>query len=113
MSRDGKTIRTSCGSMPCMAPELALCVPYIPQLTDSWSTGVVMLETGGGVSSFARSVGFDLQQEDARNVAPRIKEFFQRPGSHRQSLKIVGGVESAAINERLEALLVPDPSRRA
>merc|ERR1712032_675732 len=53
----------ACGSFPCMAPEMAMCGPYIPKLADSWSAGVVLLEMSGGMSSLSWAVQVDIDAE--------------------------------------------------
>merc|ERR1740123_2297131 len=104
--------RTSwvCGSLPCMAPEMAAGGPYLPNLADCWSAGVVLLEMSGGMSSMSRVVPFDVDV-DPQCVANDIYVFFDTAGSHAKALAFMGNVSDAHIIRILEMLLTPESRR--
>lgn len=113
MFSNGNTTSTMvCGRLPCMAPEMALGQAYLPQRADCWSLGIVLLETGGGLGSLARSLPYNPEAADQSEVALRIQQFFRTGGSHGRALATVGAVSNAEITDRLQRLLQPDPNDR-
>lgn len=111
MVRGQSTSRTMCGTLPSVAPEMALGGPYVPRLADCWSAGVLMLETAGGLTSLMRSVPYQ-PEADARQAAGAIQACFSTIGSHERSLSFVGGVSSRPVLTILESLLCPIPDLR-
>jgi len=105
--------RTVCGTLPCIAPEMALGRPYTPQLADSWSLGIVLLEMTGGLSSLAHCLPYDPLNADLRAVAAAELNFFAVQGSHARALAYMGGVENEAVLGRLRRLLHVEPNLRA
>jgi len=103
--------RTVCGTLPCMAPEIALDVGYIPFLADRWSVGAILLEMGGGLQSMSRSVPFDPDATPT-SAAPAIIDYFAQPGSQARALALQGAVNNPAILTRLTALLQSTPEDR-
>lgn len=112
VARGHTTSKTSCGTLPCMAPEIALGTPYIPRHSDCWSAGIVLLESAGGLSTLSRTVPYDAGNVEPNMVAGAIQHFFSEVGSHSAALCNNGGVRSAAIQPQLEALLKPIPDER-
>lgn len=112
VARRGVTSRMPCGSLPCIAPEMALERPYVPRLADSWSAGAVLLEMSGGLSSLSSSVPFDLECE-LHVAAELIIGFFELDGCHEKALAHMGGICDWDIISILSMLLVPDPSSRS
>jgi serine/threonine protein kinase len=111
VARGQTTSRTVCGTLPCIAPEMALGGPYIPRLADCWSAGIVLLEMGGGLSSLCRSVGYDPPSE-AADVAPAIQRYFTVQGSHAKALDTIGAIKNKDIIGKLEAVLQPQAADR-
>jgi len=101
-----------CGRLPCIAPEVATGGPYTPDLADSWSAGVVLLEMSGGMSSLSQAVGFDIAAEP-RSVANDIHIFFNATGNHAKALAYMGSVSDADIIQILEMLLTPESIRQS
>jgi len=99
-----------CGTLPCMAPEMAFGTPYLPKLADCWSAGAVLLEMSGGVTSMSRAVPFDIQV-DPMLVAGQIRDFFDTKGNHAKALAYMGGVNDVRIIRILEMVLT-SPSNR-
>lgn len=112
-SRGPTTSRTICGTLPCIAPEMALGGPYTPRFADCWSCGVMLLESAGGLTSLCRAVPYPPSQANPQPVAQLICNYFAAVGSHRRALALLGAVHSGAVLLRLEALLCPIPERRA
>mmetsp|Transcript_6772 Transcript_6772/g.16965 ORF Transcript_6772/g.16965 Transcript_6772/m.16965 type:complete len:498 (-) Transcript_6772:130-1623(-) len=110
VARGQTTSRTICGTLPCIAPEMATGGPYIPRLTDCWSAGIVLLETAGGMTSLSRSVPY--QQAEARQVAGSIQSYFMLPNSHERALAFIGAVQSRRIVAILQDLVCPTPENR-
>jgi len=113
LAAHGDTVSyTICGRLPCIAPEVARSVPYVPRLADCWSTGIVVVEMVGGLSSTERSVRFDPDAPMAQ-AAASIQEFFSHPGSHECALAYMGGVKHPRVISILQRLLRPAPIRRS
>lgn len=112
VSRGQTTSRTTCGTLPCIAPEMALGGPYMPRLADCWSAGILLLELAGGVGSLSTSVPYSSRAEP-RQVAPTIQNYFRTAGSHARALAYIGAVQSKPIVANLEALVNPTPEARA
>jgi len=104
--------RVVCGTMPCIAPEVALEIPYVPWRADCWSAGVVLLEMAGGLSSLSLSVPFNIEAEPI-DVADRIRNFFSAKGSHAAALAHMGDVRDPKITSVLELLLASMPANRS
>mmetsp|Transcript_33531 Transcript_33531/g.94132 ORF Transcript_33531/g.94132 Transcript_33531/m.94132 type:complete len:526 (-) Transcript_33531:227-1804(-) len=104
--------RKVCGRLPCIAPEVARGEPYMPMLVDCWSTGVIILEMGGGLSSLQLSVSYDYDASVGEAVSA-IYHFFSRPGSHEYALQYMGGVQTPCVVSFLQRLLQPSPTARA
>lgn len=113
VSRGQTTSRTVCGTLPCMAPEVAMGGPYVPRLADCWSAGMLLLEMAGGVSSLSRSVPYDPAQAEPRAVAAGIQSYFLMQGSHARALAFMGAVQNKAITAKLQALINPNPESRS
>ncbi|CAE8604593.1 unnamed protein product [Polarella glacialis] len=103
--------RTICGTMPYIAPEMALGGPYLPQSADCWSAGVVLLEMAGGLGSLVRSVGYDPNGSPA-TTAPLLQQFFEDPVSHTEALAVMAAVDTITVLEQLEQLMLPTPAER-
>lgn len=106
VSKPNSTSSTVCGQMPYMAPEMALGGPYYPHSIDTWSCGVVLLEMAGGLGSLSRSVPFDPDASPA-SIAPLLLQYFEDPVSHTEALATLAAVDTIAVIEQLEQLLVP------
>mmetsp|Transcript_1435 Transcript_1435/g.3244 ORF Transcript_1435/g.3244 Transcript_1435/m.3244 type:complete len:500 (-) Transcript_1435:183-1682(-) len=112
IARGSTVTRTICGVLPCIAPEMAIGSPYMPQNADIWSAGIVLLEIAGGLTSLSRVVGYDHFSTEAADVANDILNFFGQPGSHSRALATMGAVENPEISEKLAMMLQPDPQNR-
>jgi len=113
MARAESTSSTVAGSLPYIAPEMAIGRAYVPHKADCWSLGAVLLEAAGGLGSMSVFLGYNEQSPEATNVAKKQLEQFAIPGSHARALAGVGAVSSERIAERLALLLQPDPDKRA
>jgi len=113
LARNGVKSNIVCGRFPCLAPEVIIESPYVPKFLDIWSTGVVLLEIAGGLSTLSRSVSFDPMAGSTHSVASKIHDFFSSHGSHAAALAYVGNVRDSDIISVLEMLLVPTPSKRS
>ncbi|CAK0789288.1 unnamed protein product [Prorocentrum cordatum] len=105
-------LATTCGDLPCIAPEVALDESYVAKPADCWSLGVVLLEAAGGLGSMRQAVGWP-EEAELEPTARRIKNFFSGEGSHARALAVMGGVRSEAVLANLSALLEPTPTARA
>lgn len=105
------TSRTICGEMPYMAPEMALGGPYWPHSSDAWSCGIALLEMAGGLGSLCEAVKVDPEAA-AASIAPILLQFFDDPVSHAEALAGLDGVDTIAVIEQLEQLLVPNRAER-
>jgi len=112
VARHDTLLRVVCGTMPCMAPEVALGNPYVPWRADCWSAGVVLLEMAGGLSSLSRSVPYNFEAEPI-DVAGSIQNFFTAKGSHAAALAYMGDVRDPKITSVLELLLASMPASRS
>jgi len=112
LARNGLLSNTVCSRFPCLAPEVIIESPYVPKFVDFWSTGVLLLEIAGGLSTLSRSVPFDPMAGTTHSVATKIHEFFHSNGSHAAALAYMGNVHDKDIVSVLEMLLVPKPSNR-
>lgn len=100
-----------CGSLPCIAPEVATGVEYIPRFVDSWSVGVLLLEIAGGIRSVHLSACPNLG-EDSPLAVQAIARFFRTRNCHAKALSRMGGVTCPEILAHLKRLvLVPQRSR--
>mmetsp|Transcript_50653 Transcript_50653/g.147348 ORF Transcript_50653/g.147348 Transcript_50653/m.147348 type:complete len:491 (-) Transcript_50653:202-1674(-) len=113
VSKGNTTSRTTCGTLPCIAPEVALGGPYVPHRADCWSAGILLLEMAGGMSTLSRAIPYDPARAEPRQVADSINNFFRKPGSHAQALALIGAVQSQPIVSKLQALLNATPDNRA
>jgi len=113
VARGQTTSRTVCGTLPCIAPEMALGGPYVPRLADCWSVGILLLETAGGVSSLSRSVPYNPSQVEPQQVAAAIQNYFLLPNAHERALAFIGAVQSRPILSKLQALVCPSPENRS
>lgn len=111
LAKKTTTSRTISGTMPYMAPEVALGGPYLPQAADCWSAGVVLLEMAGGLGSLSRSVPFDPRASPA-SIAPDLLQYFEDPISHTEALATLGAVDTISVIEQLEQLLLPNVHER-
>jgi len=107
----GQMSYTVCGTLPCMAPEVAMGGAYLPRPADCWSMGVVLLEMGGGMSSLSRSVPFDPEAEP-QHVAARIRDFVDTDDSHRVAFAHMNNVKDEDLIRMLRMVLVSAPSDR-
>jgi serine/threonine protein kinase len=106
LSRGETQSRTICGTLPYIAPEMAMGGPYIAWRSDCWSAGIVLLEMGGGIGSLFRSVGLNPDSESA-DVAQSIQQYFAAPGSQATALATIGAIKRKDIVLKLHALLQP------
>jgi len=113
MARGESTSLTVCGSLPFIAPEMAMGRAYVPHHADAWSLGVVLLETAGGMGSMGRFIGYNEKKPEASVVGRKQLEQFSVPGSHELALACVGAVSSDPVSSRLAMLLKPSPAERA
>jgi len=110
----GETLsRTVCGGLPCIAPEMALELPYMPKLVDCWSLGVLLLETAGGLGSLSRCLPYDPRNMEPRAIARPIQQFFEVEGSQVRALACMGSVQSPQVEKLLVSLLQVEPRARA
>ena len=105
------TSRTLCGEMPYMAPEMALGGPYWPHSADAWSCGIALLEMAGGLGSLCQAVRYEPDSA-AATIAPHLLQYFDDPVSHSEALAAIDGVDTIAVIEQLEQLLVPNRAER-
>lgn len=107
---EGALSSTTCGMLPCAAPEVLAGEVYEPMLADRWSAGAVLLEIAGGLSTMQQMVCWS---GDNVNAAMQVRQAFSRPGCHAAALglTVVQGREQVLVH-RLQALLQPDAGSR-
>jgi len=110
-----KTSSTYCsahGTLPCIAPEVALGSNYLPIKADRWSVAVVLLELAGGLSSMETAVGF-TGTTPLKTAGDMCMRYFSQPHAHSTALACKSGVENLEITSILQALMRPVSSERA
>lgn len=112
VSRGNTLSRTVCGTLPSIAPEMAVGEAYVPWRADVWSLGVVLLEMAGGLGTMHSAIQYDPAVATPRQVGGLILAYFGAPGSHERALSVMSGVRSAPILRQLQALLSPKPRDR-
>lgn len=103
--------RSSCGTFPYMAPEVAVEESYNSQKADCWSLGVILLEMAGGLGSLTSFTGAEASQDPDLATA-LIRERFSEPGCHQQALCGFGASPSMEIVQAEQELLRPLPETR-
>eukprot|EP00931_Biecheleriopsis_adriatica_P078353 TRINITY_DN51801_c0_g1_i1.p1 TRINITY_DN51801_c0_g1~~TRINITY_DN51801_c0_g1_i1.p1 ORF type:complete len:576 (-),score=137.05 TRINITY_DN51801_c0_g1_i1:41-1741(-) len=111
LAKPSTTCRSLCGSMPYMSPEMALGGPHWPHTSDTWSTGVCLMEMAGGLGSLSRGANYN-PEAPLPQIATTLLEYFEDPVSHADALATLGGVETITVIELLEQILVPNQAER-
>jgi len=100
------------GTLPYIAPEVALGNNYLPINADRWSTAVVLLELVGGLFSMETAVGFTATTP-LKTAGEMCMRYFSQPHAHSTALARTSGVESPEVTSILQALMHPVASERA
>jgi hypothetical protein len=117
IAKVGAYSTASCGTLPCVSPEVVRGGQYLPKLADCWSIGVLLLEVAGGKGSFfnaiqAEETGIKPSEIPSRvQLADNIITYFGIQGNHRAALSSMGGTESNDILAILTKLLQAEDSR--
>lgn len=111
-SAENRAAYKVCGTLPCIAPEMALGGPYMPLEADCWSVGVVLLEIAGGLGAVQRAARCD-EEEDFAAAATSIQRYFEAIGSQHEVLSQVPATMDPSVLELAEVLVRPVPAERA
>mmetsp|Transcript_92181 Transcript_92181/g.192735 ORF Transcript_92181/g.192735 Transcript_92181/m.192735 type:complete len:510 (-) Transcript_92181:172-1701(-) len=115
VAKGDQTSRMQCGRLPCVAPQVASGGNYVPRKADSWSLGVLTMETVGGLGSLLQYCGLGPVPADAGSLmaaAKRIYQKFQSPSACASAVTHLGADVSQDLRDVLAVLIVPEEGGR-
>eukprot|EP00927_Polykrikos_kofoidii_P053921 TRINITY_DN4843_c0_g2_i1.p1 TRINITY_DN4843_c0_g2~~TRINITY_DN4843_c0_g2_i1.p1 ORF type:complete len:561 (+),score=77.98 TRINITY_DN4843_c0_g2_i1:30-1685(+) len=110
--RIGRSRSDLAGTMPFIAPDVLLEVPYCPAQADMWSCGVIFLEIAYGIGKLIKMLKADQNVEPSRKFGRHLVKFFNALHDRVRHQGPSDASMPVTLSDVLLGLLTPSPERR-